>query len=78
MSYRSRLCGLEIDGNVENFECQQPVKTEDRVVSFTADGRVSFVYAEDIAAVAAVALTRKDCINVDLLILGPKLYGIRM
>ena len=74
----SRVCVLTV--NTENTSEEQfwhPVKDESRVISATGDGKLPFVAAEDIAAVAAKALTDEKSHNTDHVILGPELmtYG---
>ena len=74
----SHTCVLIL--NVENTSEEQfwhPVKDESRVVSATGDGKLPFIAAEDIAAVAAKALTDEESHNTDHVILGPELmtYG---
>ena len=54
-----------------------PIKDENRVVSAAGEGKLPFVAAEDIAAVAARALTDEAPHNTDHVVLGPELmsYG---
>lgn len=47
------------------------IMAEDRIYSATADGRVAFISADDIAAVACVAITGADALNTDLILTGP-------
>lgn len=60
---------------MQNFSEQQHLPTirqEHAVFSATGDGRVPFIDAADIAAVAAVALTRADFPNGDCILTGPR------
>lgn len=59
---------------MQNFSEQQHLPTilaDDTIYSATDDGRVSFIDAEDIAAVAVVALTEPEFANGDLVLTGP-------
>ncbi|QKR99902.1 ergot alkaloid biosynthesis protein [Sphingomonas sp. CL5.1] len=59
----------------ENFSEQQHRATivqEDAIYSATGDGRVAFISAEDIAAVAAAVLTDVDYPSGDLILTGPE------
>lgn len=59
---------------MQNFSEQQHLKTireEGRIYSATGDGRVPFIDAADIAAVAAEALVRDVPFNRDLILTGP-------
>lgn len=60
---------------MQNFSEQQHLPTirgEGAIYSATGDGRVPFIDAEDIAAVAAEALTRTIAFNRDLTLTGPQ------
>jgi len=60
---------------MQNFSEQQHLPTilgEDAIFSATGDGRVGFIDAEDIAAVAAIALTAPDFESGELLLTGPE------
>ena len=60
---------------MQNFSEQQHLPTivrEDAIFSATGDGRVGFIDAEDIAAVAAVALTARDIQSGELILTGPE------
>lgn len=60
----------------ENFSEEQfwhPTQEENRVVTATGDGKLPFVAAEDIAAVAARALTDEKPHNTEHIVLGPEL-----
>ncbi|MEO3386296.1 NAD(P)H-binding protein [Mesorhizobium sp. CAU 1741] len=59
---------------MQNFSEQQHLPTivgEDAIYSATGDGRVGFIDAEDIAAVASVALTEPNFKSGDLVLTGP-------
>ncbi|HEY3889556.1 MAG TPA: ergot alkaloid biosynthesis protein [Caulobacteraceae bacterium] len=59
---------------MENFSegpHRATIQSEDRIYSAAADGRVAFIGAEDIAAVARAALTAPKSINADLVLTGP-------
>lgn len=59
---------------MQNFSEQQHLPTilaDGTIYSATKDGRVSFIDAEDIAAVAVVALTEPEFANGDLILTGP-------
>ena len=63
---------------IENFTEEQfwhPVKDESRVVSASGDGKIPFVAAEDIAAVAVRALVDEKPHNTDHVVLGPELLS---
>ena len=71
----------EIDIPLENL-VESPVhagsiKNESKIYSATSDGKVPFVSADDIAAVAVKSLTGETPPNTDYVILGPELlsYG---
>ncbi|MDB5613171.1 MAG: ergot alkaloid biosynthesis protein [Devosia sp.] len=60
---------------MQNFSEQQHLPTivgEDAIFSATSDGRIGFIDAEDIAAVAAIALTAPDFQSGDLILTGPE------
>lgn len=60
---------------MQNFSEQQhqpTIRDEGVIYSATGDGRVPFIDAEDIAAVAAEALTRRVAFNRDLILTGPQ------
>ena len=59
---------------MQNFSEQQHLPTilaDGAIYSATTDGRVSFIDAEDIAAVAVVALTKPGFASGDLILTGP-------
>lgn len=59
---------------MQNFSEQQHLPTilaDGAIYSATMDGRVSFIDAEDIAAVAVVALTEPGFASGDLILTGP-------
>ncbi|KAJ4382526.1 hypothetical protein N0V85_008553 [Neurospora sp. IMI 360204] len=51
------------------------IKEEGKLYSATSGGKIPWVSADDIAAVAVQALTREDAPNTEYLILGPELLG---
>lgn len=51
------------------------IKEENKLYSATSDGKIPWVSADDIAAVAVQALTREDAPNTEYLVLGPELLG---
>ena len=60
---------------MQNFSEQQHLPTivgEGSIYSATGDGRVGFIDAEDIAAVAAIALTEPDFPSGDMILTGPE------
>ncbi|PBK67028.1 hypothetical protein ARMSODRAFT_959703 [Armillaria solidipes] len=61
----------------ENFSEQhrKPIKPEDKIYSATCDGKIPFVSAEDIAAVAFRALVDPQSHNTDHFIRGPELLS---
>jgi festuclavine dehydrogenase len=66
------------NGVIENFseeEYMLSVRDEDRIITATGEGKVPFVSADDIAAVAFHALTDEVPHNADHLILGPELWS---
>ena len=59
---------------MQNFSEQQhlaTIRNEGRIYSATGDGRIAFIDAGDIAAVAAEALTRATPFNRDMILTGP-------
>ena len=63
---------------MENFSEMQHVHTirdQDLIITGTGSGKVPFVSAEDIAAVAFKALTDETSHNTEHLILGPDLFS---
>ncbi|GDY25427.1 ergot alkaloid biosynthesis protein [Agarivorans sp. Toyoura001] len=59
---------------MQNFSEQQHLETilsEGAIYSATDNGRVPFIDADDIASVAAVALTQKEPLNRDVIMTGP-------
>ena len=66
------------DGLAENFSEMQHLSTirdEDKIITATSEGKLPFVSADDIAAVAFRALTDEVSSNTDHLILGPELLS---
>ncbi|EGO51458.1 hypothetical protein NEUTE1DRAFT_88881 [Neurospora tetrasperma FGSC 2508] len=62
----------------QDFEQQchvKSIKEENRLYSATSRGKIPWVSADDIAAVAVEALTNKDAPNTEYLVLGPELLG---
>lgn len=53
----------------------QTIKTESRIYSATADGRVPFIDAEDIARCAAAILTAENAPNADFILTGRDLLS---
>ncbi|MFH8410118.1 NAD(P)H-binding protein [Streptomyces sp. NPDC018019] len=51
------------------------IRTEGVIATATGDGRVGFIDAADIAAVAARALTDRTAPNTDLVLTGPETLG---
>lgn len=51
------------------------IRAHDKIISATGEGRIPWISAEDIAAVAFQALTRPESFNTDLFILGPELLS---
>ncbi|KAK5658749.1 hypothetical protein OQA88_1558 [Cercophora sp. LCS_1] len=51
------------------------IRDESKLYSATGDGKIPWVSADDIAAVAANVLTRIDAPNTELLVLGPELLS---
>lgn len=63
---------------MENFSEMQhmhTIKSTDTIITATGEGKVPFVSADDIAAVAFRALTDEVPRNEDLIIFGPDLYS---
>lgn len=59
---------------MQNFSEQQhlaTIRNEGRIYSATGDGRIAFIDAGDIAAVAAEALIRVTSFNRDMILTGP-------
>ncbi len=66
------------NGVTENFTEMQhmlSIRDEDKIITATGEGKVPFVSADDIAAVAFHALTDGVPHNADHLILGPELWS---
>jgi festuclavine dehydrogenase len=66
------------NGVTENFSEMQhmlSIRDEDKIITATGEGKVPFVSADDIAAVAFHALTDELPHNADHLILGPELWS---
>lgn len=61
--------------NFSEMEHGHSIRSEDRILTATGEGKVSFVSANDIAAVAFRALTDEVLHNTDHLILGPELFS---
>ena len=63
----------------ENFAVQpnhiESIKNEGKVYSATGDGKIPWVSADDIAAVAVQTLTMADAPNTEYLVLGPELLS---
>ncbi|KAK0618057.1 hypothetical protein B0T17DRAFT_591954 [Bombardia bombarda] len=55
----------------------QSIKDECRVYSATSDGKIPWVSADDIAAVAVQTLTRAEPPNTEYLVLGPELLSFQ-
>ncbi|KAK4449361.1 hypothetical protein QBC34DRAFT_405744 [Podospora aff. communis PSN243] len=51
------------------------IRDESKIYSASADGKIPWVSADDIAAVAVQMLTRQEPANTECLILGPELLG---
>jgi len=64
-------------GNLENIAEQDnhvaSIRDESKIYSASGDGRIPWISADDIAAVAVQILTRADLPNTEFLILGPEL-----
>ena len=59
---------------MQNFSEQQHLPTivgDGAIFSATGDGRIGFIDADDIAAVASIALTAPDFLSGDLTLTGP-------
>jgi festuclavine dehydrogenase len=66
------------NGVTENFSEMQhmfSIRDEDKIITATGEGKVPFVSADDIAAVAFRALTDEVPHDADHLILGPELWS---
>jgi festuclavine dehydrogenase len=61
--------------NFSEMEHGHSIRSEDRILTAAGEGKVSFVSADDIAAVAFRALTDEVLHNTDHLILGPELFS---
>jgi len=61
---------------MQNFVGSHPVadaiRATSRIVTATGDGKVGFIDAADISAVAVAALTRTEALNTDLALTGPQ------
>ncbi|KAK0461640.1 uncharacterized protein EV420DRAFT_120245 [Desarmillaria tabescens] len=71
-------CVLRPTWFMENFSEERhrgPFKSEDKIYSATGDGKIPFVSAEDIAAVAFRALVDPQPHNTDHFIRGPELLS---
>ncbi|KAK0243276.1 hypothetical protein EDD85DRAFT_322719 [Armillaria nabsnona] len=70
-------CVLRPTWFMENFSelHRKPIKPEDKIYSAAGDGKVPFVSAEDIAAVAFRALVDPQSHNTDHFIRGPELLS---
>jgi festuclavine dehydrogenase len=74
----SSLLLKHANGGIENFSEEEhmlSIRDEDRIITGTGEGKVPFVSADDIAAVAFHALTDEVPHNADHLILGPELWS---
>lgn len=59
---------------MQNFSEGQllaPIRDEGAIFTATGNGRIGFIDAEDIAAVAVEALTRPECVSGDMILTGP-------
>lgn len=59
---------------MQNFSEGQllaPIRDEGAIFTATGDGRIGFIDAEDIAAVAVTALTQPDIASGDMILTGP-------
>ena len=59
---------------MQNFSEGQllaPIRDEGAIYTATGNGRIAFIDAEDIAAVAVEALTRPECASGDMILTGP-------
>jgi uncharacterized protein YbjT (DUF2867 family) len=68
--------GQAADSDVENlsqWQHHESIKKEGKIYSACGDGKVPFVSAGDIAAVAFRALTDEKTHNTDYRVLGPEL-----
>lgn len=63
----------------ENFATQplhlRAIKEESKIYSATGEGRIPWVSADDIAAVAVRALTDAEPPNTEYMVLGPELLS---
>lgn len=74
----SKIAFFDANDMAENFsemEHGHSIRSEDRILTAAGEGKVSFVSADDIAAVAFRALTDEVLHNTDHLILGPELFS---
>ena len=51
------------------------IRDESKIYSATGDGKIPWVSADDLAAVAVEVLTRKAPPNTEFLVLGPELLS---
>ena len=51
------------------------IRDESKIYSATGDGKIPWVSADDIAAVAVEVLTREEAPNTEYLVLGPELLS---
>ncbi|KAK4165789.1 hypothetical protein QBC43DRAFT_315187 [Cladorrhinum sp. PSN259] len=61
----------------EQHNHTKSIKEESKVYSATSDGKIPWVSADDIAAVAVRALTSDDAPNTEYLVLGPELLSYK-
>lgn len=70
---------LSVSSRAENFATQEnhlkSIRAENKIYSATGPGRIPFVSAHDIAAVAVAALTGPDRPNREYLVVGPELLS---
>lgn len=70
---------LSVSSRAENFATQEnhlkSIRAENKIYSATGPGRIPFVSAHDIAAVAVAALTAPDPPNREYLVVGPELLS---
>ncbi len=57
--------------NLSEGQLLAPVRDEGAIFTATGDGRIGFIDAEDIAAVAVEALTQPECVSGDMILTGP-------
>ncbi|PCI88247.1 MAG: ergot alkaloid biosynthesis protein [Hyphomicrobiales bacterium] len=68
-------CVLRPSWFMQNFSKQQhlaTIKDEGKIYAATEDGKIAFIDADDIAEVAAFALTVENSFNDDLILTGPE------